>query len=255
MDTSGGNIMRFTLILGIIFLALLIGIIVYVKNKIERFSQSVLGTKSLVEGFQKIEKEYVETPKSVSGMTRLFLPNIMKDFPEFHYEEMRERAEHVLTAYLLSIHNRKSQLPDYVNSDLVHQLEMQLQMLSNKNQKAYFNGIKIHQCELSNYTTIKGKCCITFQASVQYYHYVEDDMHQVVLGKKEVYTQSRYNIDMIYIQNRDLVEDAPEDVFGLNCPNCGAAITRLGQKHCEYCGSGIIELNIHAWTFSDVRES
>lgn len=247
--------MKLILLLGIIFLVLLIGIIFYVKQRIEKFSRNVFGTKSISEGFQNIQYEYVSTPKSVAGMTKLLLPNIVKDFPDFHYEEMRERAEHVLTAYLLSVHNRHSQLPDYVNSDLRHQLELRLQMLSNKNQKEYFTSMKIHDCQIMKYTKEKGKCCITFQASIQYYHYVLDDIGKVVKGNKENYEQARYNIDLLYIQDRDVVEKAPEDAFGINCPNCGAPITSLGYKYCEYCGSGIVEMSIHAWTFSDVEES
>ena len=39
-----------------------------------------------------------------------------------------------------------------------------------------------------------------------------------------------------------------------NCPNCGAPLTSLGAKHCEYCGTPIIEYNIKAWTFSNIDE-
>lgn len=42
--------------------------------------------------------------------------------------------------------------------------------------------------------------------------------------------------------------------LGLNCPNCGAPISTLGHKHCEYCGSPVIEYNINVWTFSNVEE-
>ncbi len=247
--------MSVTLILGIIFLLLLIGIILYVKGKVEEASRALFGTKSIVEGFQKVQDEYVEMPRSVAGMTRLYLPNIMKDFPDFHFDEMRERAEHLLTAYLLSIHEGRSRLPDYANSDLKHQLELHLQGLANKNQKEYFKSIMIHECQLSNYTREKGKCRITFQASIQYYHYIEDDLQQVVSGNLMVYEQSRYDIDLIYIQNRELAEGAREDSLGLNCPNCGAPITNLGYKFCEYCGSGIVAFNINTWSFSDVREN
>ncbi|MFI3171773.1 MAG: zinc ribbon domain-containing protein [Eubacteriales bacterium] len=246
--------MALILILGIIFLLLLVGITLYVKQKVEKFSRQVFGTNSITEGFQKVQEEYVATPKSVSGMTSLYLPNIMKDFPDFHYDEMRERAEHVLVAYLLSIHEGKLKLPDYVNSDLSHQLEQHLQMLSNKNQKEHFTSVKLHDCQLSSYSKVKGKCKVTFQASVQYYHYIEDNMRKVLSGSKTTYEQTRYEIDLIYIQNRELVDSAPEDALGINCPNCGAPITSLGHKYCEYCGSSIVALNINTWSFSDVIE-
>ncbi len=244
----------FSLILGIIFLLLLIGIIFYIRQKVKDVSRTLFGTESLSKGVQNIQREYEMTPKSVSGMQNLYLPTIVKDFPDFHIDEMRERAEHVLVAYLSSIHNRASQLPNYVNSDLKHQLELHLQNLSNADHKEYFTSIKLHQCVLHRYTKEAGKRRVTFQASVQYIHYVEDRDHNVISGSKTNLEQGRYNIDMIYIQDRDLVENASEDSLGLNCPNCGAAIKNIGQKFCDYCGSGIVALNINTWSFSDIHE-
>ncbi|MFI3176043.1 MAG: zinc ribbon domain-containing protein [Eubacteriales bacterium] len=241
-------------ILGIVFLLLLIGIIVYVKKKVERASSMLFGTKSVAKGLQNVQKEYETTPKTVAGAANLYLPTIMRDFPDFHYDEMRERAERVLTSYLLSIHNRSNQLPEYVNSDLKHQLELYLQVLSNNNHKEYFHSVKIHDCQLSRYSKEKGTCRVIFQAAIASKHYVEDSMHQVITGSKTAMEQTKYNIHMIYIQDRSIAEEALEDGLGLNCPNCGAAITNLGQKFCEYCGSGVVALNINTWSFSDVEQ-
>ncbi len=244
-----------TLVLGIIFLLLLIGVIIYIKNKVTQVSRAVFGTESLVEGLKKVQDEYVETPKSVSGMTSILLPNIVHDFPDFHFEEMRERAEKILMAYLLSVHEGRVNLPDYANTDLEYQLEQHIQMLENNNQREHFLAASIHECQISNYTREKGKCCVTFQASIQYNHYIQDEVNRVVLGNQTVLEQSRYDIDLIYIQNREIVENVKDKSLGLTCPSCGAAITNLGQKFCEYCGTGIVELNINAWSFSDVREN
>ncbi|WP_249030396.1 zinc ribbon domain-containing protein [Tannockella kyphosi] len=246
--------MQITLFLLIILVCLIGGLVFYIKTKIEEFSRTAFGTKSLLQGFQKIEQEYVSTPKSIAGVTRLYLPNIMEDFPDFHYDEMRERAEHVLSAYLLSINNNHIDLPDYVNSDLIHQLELHLAMLSSKQYKEHFTNMLIHDCQLNNYTKQKGKCKITFQASIQYYHYVEDNNKEIVSGNKSVCFQTRYNIDVIYIQDRDLAEFEYSDALALNCPNCGAPVKNLGDKFCEYCGSGIVSLNIKTWSVSDVKE-
>jgi hypothetical protein len=76
---------------------------------------------------------------------------------------------------------------------------------------------------------------------------------KVLSGSRDTLFQAKYETDLIYIQDRSLVENDSDSVIGLSCPNCGAPITTLGEKFCRYCGSGIIELNIHAWSFSDVR--
>jgi len=66
--------------------------------------------------------------------------------------------------------------------------------------------------------------------------------------------QAKYNIDLIYIQDRNLVNNELDQALGLNCPNCGAPISSLGAKVCEYCGTPVIEINIHVWSFSDIEE-
>ena len=80
--------MNMTLIMAALVLILLlcvIGAAAYgisrLKRGIRDFSRQVFGTDSLKEGFDRVEEEYQETPKSVSAMTGLYLPKIKKDFP------------------------------------------------------------------------------------------------------------------------------------------------------------------------------
>ena len=46
-----------------------------------------------------------------------------------------------------------------------------------------------------------------------------------------------------------------DGALGITCPNCGAPITNLGAKFCEYCGAGVVELNVHAWSFENIEEA
>ena len=45
-----------------------------------------------------------------------------------------------------------------------------------------------------------------------------------------------------------------EEQKDFHCPNCGAPLSRLGAKVCEYCGTPVIEINIKEWSFSAVRK-
>jgi len=253
--------MKATLILIIVCLVLLlivIGAIYYgvykLKQKTRQFSRQVFGTDSLMEGFEQIEAEYAVTPKSVSAMTSLYLPKITRDFPEFSYDEMKEKAQNVLTSYLLAVNDFNPARLTEGNSELKNKLEHTIALLKNKDQREHFDNIKIHRTEISGYTKKSGRCIITMQTSVQYYHYITDNSGKVLAGSKDVLFQSKYDTDLIYIQDRALVEGDLGDAEGLNCPNCGAPITNLGSKFCEYCGTGVVAYNIHVWSFSDVRE-
>ncbi len=249
------------LILAIIILVLLlcvIGAIAYgvyrIKQQSRMLARQVFGTDTLKEGFDQIEAEYAVTPKSVSAMTSLFLPRITRDFPEFSYDEMKKKAQNVLTSYLLAVNDFNPGRLSEGNSELKNKLEHTISLLKNKDQREHFDSIKLHRTEISGYTKKSGRCIITMQTSVQYYHYITDRDGKVISGSRDTLFQTKYETDLIYIQDRSLVEGDVGDGEGLNCPNCGAPITNLGSKFCEYCGSGVVAFNIHVWSFSDVRE-
>lgn len=246
------------LIIALVLLLLVISAVYYgvykLKQKTWQFSREVFGTDSLKDGFEQIEAEYATTPKSVSAVTSLYLPKITRDFPEFSYEEMKTKAQNVLTSFLLAVNDFNPGKLTEGNSELKNKLEHTIALLKNKNQREHFDNIKIHRTEISGYTKKSGRCVITMQTSVQYYHYITDHDGRVISGSKNILYQSKYETDLIYIQDRALVEGNLGDAEGLNCPNCGAPITNLGSKFCEYCGTGVVAYNIHVWSFSDVRE-
>ena len=86
----------------VLLAAVLVGAAV-VMQKIKRFSRGVFGTDSLAEGLERQADELALTPKSVSAMTRIFAPQLQKDFPEFHLEEFEDKVENVLVAALQAI--------------------------------------------------------------------------------------------------------------------------------------------------------
>ncbi len=223
------------------------------RQKVREFSNLAWGTDSLSEGVRKMQQEYSETPKSVSAMTGLYLPKIKKDFPEFQYDEMKTRAENVLCSYLLSIdRNNPGELKEG-NRELRDKLEMYISMLKGKGQREYYQKIKIHRTEISEYKKRDGRCIITFQSAIQFLYYMQDEQGKLLAGNKEMYTQEKYDIDVIYIQDREKIANELDLSLGVNCPNCGAPISGLGSKLCAYCQTPVVEINIYAWTFSNVR--
>ena len=88
-----GNLIAIIVIL--VLLLVLAGIIYYaycnIRKKLRDTSRMLFGTDSMIEGMKQREKEVEMTPKSVSSATNLYMPSIMRDFPEFHYDEMKSR--------------------------------------------------------------------------------------------------------------------------------------------------------------------
>lgn len=247
-------------ITAIIILALILAIIIslmaaflYIKKRLSAYSKALYGTSDIKEGIERAKSEMEQTPKSVSAMTSIFLPKIMKDFPQFNYDEMKEIAGNVLTGYLMAVNSMDMSYFKYDGADLRSKLEQDINMLSAKNMREHYERIKIHRTEISNYKKSKGRCIITFQSSVEALHYITDENGRVTEGDREYKLQTKFDTDLIYIQDRDLVEDTLSASFGLTCPNCGGPVKSLGTKVCEYCGAGIVEINIHSWEFCDIR--
>ena len=242
------------MIVVLVLILAVFGCIFYAVHRSKEFSRQTLGTDDLKEGFRQVEEEYAKTPKSVSAMTSLYLPKIKRDFPEFQYDEMKVRAENVLTSYLLALDSANPGALKEGNRELRDKLEMKIQMLRGAGTREHYGSIKLHRTEISDYKKRNGRCIITFQTAVQYYHTLQKEDGTILKGSRDRLCQAKYNTDVIYIQDRNLIEEERDFSLGINCPNCGAPISGLGSKVCAYCGTPIVELNIYAWSFSNVTE-
>lgn len=163
---------------GIILLCIVLvlaGIVIYVKNKVRKFSRQMFGTDSLTEGWKRQEEELSMTPASVSGMTRILEPQIQRDFPEFNWVQFKNKAEEALRLSLLAIsmHNME-QMADM--SDALKE-QVQGRILENEASGAreVYDRIRIHQTEIAKYEKKNGRCIITLQSAVEHIHYKEKE--------------------------------------------------------------------------------
>ena len=226
-----------------------------IRSKIREVSAMLFGTSDIGEGIRRQGMAYASTPKSVAGATSVYLPQIMRDFPEFHLEEMTRRAEGIIRAYLQGIHEENETVlnADDVTAELKEKLSMKIRALKNDNCHERYEQIKVYRTEIHKYRKEKGRTSIVFQSAVGHVTWLEKD-GKVIKGKKDRMTQNRYNVEMCYIQDRDIVESTGDVGYSMICPNCGGAIKALGDKECPYCGTGVKEYNIKVWYFHDVTE-
>ena len=99
-------------IIGIVFLSvvsiiILVGIIIffYVRRGLKRMAKEMYGTDNIIDALNQSNKTLEQTHKSVNSMTKIYLPQIMRDFPEFNYEQFRNKAEHALLSAFAAISN------------------------------------------------------------------------------------------------------------------------------------------------------
>ena len=222
-----------------------------IRRKVKKFSRDLFGTESLVEGIGRQADLAAETPKSVSGMTRLMEPQIMRDFPDFSWEEFKHRAENMLTSALLAIAGGDVTTIQNASDAVRDQIRNRIEDNEASGVCENFEQIKIHQTEIANYHKEKGACVITIQSAVEYYYSKVRD-GEVIAGSRERKTQTKYNTELIYIQDIDLTEF--DTAIGMNCPNCGAPIKSLGEMRCEYCGTRVTPVNTKVWSLHKIYE-
>ena len=204
-----------------------------IKRKVEDVSQALFGTDSLVEGWNKQADELAATPKSVSGMTRIFEPQIQRDFPDFNLVQFKNKAENMLVSALQAIDSGNVSLIRDASEELKAQVENRIEMNRSEGIREVYEKIRIHRTE------------ITFQSAVEHLHYKKKD-GTVVSGDENRLEQTKYNVEVMYIQDEKIAKI--DNAVGTTCPHCGAPVTNLGAMYCEYCGLAITPINLKVWT-------
>lgn len=207
--------------------------------------------KFFIQEYKKALKVNAEIPKSVSAMTRIMEPQIMRDFPEFSWEEFKQKAENMLVSALLAISANNPDCLVEGSEDIKKQVQNIVEDNRANNVGETYSDITIHQTEIADYKKQNGNCVIVIQCAVGYLYYKMQD-GEVIAGDRKRKTQTKYNIELVYVQ--DVKETKLDNAIGTTCPQCGAPVKTLGAKYCEYCGSGVVPLNICVWSLHKFYE-
>ena len=228
----------------IIFLILLITVaILYfiIAHKLKKTWKEFFGDKSIKEVMNEQQIETENTPKSLFGMETSYLGQIKKDFPDLNINEIKSIGENYIIKYLNAIEEKDKTKLDHVSDKMKSVIESKINDLKNK--QVNYDNIKIHRTVLSRYEKKNGLATITLQTAFEYI-YKENNKTKKI--------QDRYNTEFIYIIDS---EKTKSKAIGLNCPNCGAPIKNLGEKYCNYCGSGIKDIVKRTWILNNIYQN
>lgn len=245
-------VIGFLIAAAVLVFAVLVGVVA-IKYKLRDVSRSMFGTDSFIDGINKQKEEMSETPRSLHSMTSIYLPQIMRDFPEFDYELYKNKAKSLLRSYFTALRTQKtSALEEECSQTLKNYVQGIIEDLKSRSVKQVIKEVVIHDVQIAQYIKTGETVTIMFELSVGHYSYIEDENGEVVFGDRELKLQSVYEVGLVYVQNAEKL--GADEALGINCPNCGAPITNLGRKFCEYCGTSVVEVNVRAWKFNSVRE-
>ena len=184
--------------------------------------------REVVKAIGEGEELSETTPKSLSAMTNLYLPQILRDFPEFNWEEQQAAVE------------AKVQL-----------------FLETQNVETA-GAIRIHRTVISRYQKYGGTASILCETAAEYWPQTENGhvrggMYRKQETQKMTQAHKKQTVcaaELLYVYDPGLSGAAASVI----CPNCGAPVEKLGAKQCRYCGSVLHVSGIMAWTVQNVRE-
>lgn len=220
----------FLLILLILISLILIGII-----KIKLYLKNTFNVNSLKELISKTELEEETREKTLYGMESIYKPILEKDFNNLNINELKSIAEKSIIECYKFINERSTDKFKCESEKVISWVNNKINSL---NDNDTYSDIKIHRTVLNKYEKNNSVATITFQTSYEY-----------KFNNKKI--QSRMQTEFIYIIDADQVDG---NVIGLNCPNCGAPIKNLGNKNCDFCGTGVVDIVKRTWFLNNMKE-
>lgn len=243
--------MKILVVVIAVALILIYFITLEIRTYLSAFSKILFGRGTLLSAVEAAKELEADTPASVSAMTSVYLPRILKDFPELNYEEMKNKSETMLTAFFKSIDRESIDKDKITNGNLQDIIKHRIESNKSGDKKEAFREIIVHRTEIKDYISKGSFCRITLQSAVEYMY--SENVNTTPVNK----CQTKWNQEWLYIQNPDKLPESIKnyDGVGLVCPNCGGPIKSLGARNCEYCGSAVVPINMRVWELHEIKKA
>ena len=240
--------------LGIIFAILFIILLIYNlfvksvgKSNMAEFKDAVKYAKSVEDVKIPMEK------KNVVGMTSIYEPLILKDFPDFNKELLFNKVESTLSMIFNLMEKTEEPKDDelILLKDVIYN---KINDLKNNNLYERYDDVLFHRHAIKGYKKSNGVATITTSSTLEYYYYTSKSSKY-----KDMKKQTRYTVEFVYVYDTNLLEEnemfnKSKDIFSVNCPNCAAPITNLQDNRCKYCGTYISDINMKNWKICSYSE-
>lgn len=199
------------------------------------------------------QQEYTRV-KSVSGMTKLLEPAIIRDFGDFNKDFLFSKVEKNLTKIFNSIENKDIDKIKNDN-DLIYMyptIREKIIDMQNNNILVKYDEVKFHAHAIKDYIKSAGKATIKISTSLEYY-YTDTGKTNKKKEYSNIKKQTRYTTEFVYVYDESKFKHN-ENVLTISCPNCGAPLGRLGAGNCSYCGTYIEPINLKGWYMVSYKE-
>ena len=234
----------------VIATAIGIGVLV-IKAKLNSATKRYLGMnlQQTADLIGRGLKDEVTTPRSISNVSAMYKPQLMRDFPDMTYERFLEMANSALVSILTAIEKESTSGIEFATDTLKQQIYDRICDNHDRNIIEHFDDIKLHRTVIANYKTTDDTATAVFEISFQCVHYLEGK------DKKIPENPQQFAASVTLGYGREYREDSRSITYSHNCPNCGAPVYAVGGKmmKCPYCGTGVTEEVYKSWSVSAYR--
>lgn len=228
-----------------------------IKRAVEPIAPILAAAASLIKDPDSFKKETQEEPASLNGMDSVVLPLIQKDFPDFNVEEIRRKAERSLLSVFNALESQDvTMLSDEVSPAFYEKTRAEIADLKSRGASVKYDDVKIHRTVISRYIREGSRRVIRMQTGLEY-RYCLKEGGRVVSGSEDYKTQAKYETEIAYVQDLAKIKggaaESNEELFVLNCPNCGAPLPDPTSTYCSYCNAHLHPIYLNTWVFTDYR--
>lgn len=223
------------------FVVIVVIIYIAIRNIMTKYG---FGDKSLSTLYKETKEAAAlekERHKQVSGMTKMLLPEIQRDFKDFDENEIYLLVEKSLRAIFNALETEDIlHLKDDEFNLIRQKISDQIIDLQTNNITYKYDDVVFHKHAIKSYKKEKDVATLEISTSLEYYYIKRKDNKDI--SHDNVKKQTRYTTKLVYIiDNTKTGFDI--NILGLHCPNCGSPVQSLQQKHCSYC-KGALNIQI-----------
>ena len=207
----------------------------------------------VIDDIERVKEENSHTPRTLSGMTSLIMPQIVKEFNDFSENLIYNKTEKGLRAVFNSINdNELKGLDDFPL--LKDHVEGIIKDNISNNIVENYSDIRFRGFAIEDYRKYNGVATVSVATAIEYYY--KKSINGKIKYESRYKEQTRYSCKFIYIYDESTLDDSTiEKVIGLNCPNCGAPVRSFRNPVCKYCGTALsiskdVDVNVKVWAFS-----
>ena len=243
--------MSLLLIMAIAILVLIVIIFLIIFSVYYKFKRTlgISNFSNFLDEVKQNDRNNYSSKKSISGMTRIIEPLIIKDFPDFNLSHLYSSIE----TNLSSILNAKTKLDTkYLNKGLSlikGKIVKEIHDMQDENIVQKYTNIRFNDHALKSYKKNNGTATITTTSSVSYNYESNLDERKY----DDLRCETKYECEFIYIYDEDKFKEKQKS-FGVHCPNCGAPVKGLGDLTCSYCGTNVKKINLRNWEMASFKE-